>query len=409
MPIPTNLNVHGQKSPNVAESPTFENHVIEFDSESEVKAQIQRLGHGQIAILTFSASWCSPCHEYKPYLDKFARETKGLYLLLRTENEDLATKNRVPGYPFVVAIKREGTYFELYEIENRNNLLNEITAIAAGARKPMGGKRQIGTRQIWEPSVGVASGKTEAPQLTPADIEADVAKYRTLILKSTGEARISSVPSYLSAVRKLDKAKMLAEIRDWSETFKGCMDSSCERAIDDLYAGARNFWMKDRVIDRNELSPILREDFNSSNPFIRYGALADYRFMADGLNSSEAHQVASSLRLMFADGNDAVRLEAVKVYDALTKYQKITKTSELADGASALRRLLLDPKPAILEQAASTYASILEKLSPKEAAEELKSLCRMNLTGVEQGALSRLRYVASSVIGKYKLKLSCRM
>jgi thiol-disulfide isomerase/thioredoxin len=420
MPIPVNLNAPSQ-SQDVAESPylcslnscedlsrPYKNRVIEVNSEAELIRELKGLYIGDSAVIMMSAWWCEYCKKYRPILEKMAKDAGGERLFLTTENEELAGKFNVRGYPTLLEIKfdqRYGTFILLSAIEGPQIRDHKVLFdIFAGSHAALDSYISI-------PAAGYNSS-TEPPQpsapVPEANIEGDVVKYRELVFKSKGQARIKSVPQYLEAMRKLDKAKMLEEIKNWSETFKSCMDSSCETAIYGLYRGADMFWTK-KNIERSESSPIFRDDFNSPNPYIRTAAVAGYALMADLLSSSEAHEAANSLRLMFADGNDEVRLSAVLTYTQLIQYQKITKTSELADASSALRRILLDPKPGVRASAVLLYVSVFEKLPKKEASEELKSLCRMNLNGIEPKSLGKLRYAVSSVIGKYKLNLSCQM
>lgn len=103
--------------------PSFSMKVREVHDEIGLKNVLAELQPGQYAAVTFSATWCGPCKDYKPVFEQIARDAQGQHLFLRTENEELAKTYGVKGYPTVVVLDYEGKTFR---IQNRDRILQEL-------------------------------------------------------------------------------------------------------------------------------------------------------------------------------------------------------------------------------------------------------------------------------------------
>ncbi|MBI4125485.1 MAG: hypothetical protein HY466_06120 [Deltaproteobacteria bacterium] len=109
------------------ESP-FSGQVQEIEDEAALRDALGRLRPGQYAVILFSASWCYPCKRYAPEFDRFAKEGGGRDLWLITENNALAEKWGVSGYPTVVVVNWRG---DRRIIEDRNVVPEEIAPFEA--------------------------------------------------------------------------------------------------------------------------------------------------------------------------------------------------------------------------------------------------------------------------------------
>ncbi|MBX7149219.1 thioredoxin family protein [bacterium] len=91
-----------------AGAPDFPAQVVDVKTADDLNTQIGRLKPGQFALVTFSASWCGPCKEYRPQFAVMAEQAQGQVLFLRTENEALAQYYGVMSYPTVMVFDNSG-------------------------------------------------------------------------------------------------------------------------------------------------------------------------------------------------------------------------------------------------------------------------------------------------------------
>lgn len=96
---------------------SFPDSVVEVHNRAELQYQLSRLQKDQVAVMTFSASWCQPCKQFAPKFDAMASSTQGQVLFLRTENEDLAKEYGLTNYPTVVIFDHKQKAYPLKDYE----------------------------------------------------------------------------------------------------------------------------------------------------------------------------------------------------------------------------------------------------------------------------------------------------
>lgn len=104
------------------EQGSFATQVVEVGEELGSKLSV--LQPGQYAIITFSATWCKPCQQYKPQFDQMAAQGGGQHLWLRTEDADLAEAWGVKNYPTVMVVDARG---RRRVVEDRALVLEELS------------------------------------------------------------------------------------------------------------------------------------------------------------------------------------------------------------------------------------------------------------------------------------------
>lgn len=104
----------------------FKPAVLKIEDKDKFGEAIKGLKHGQYALVLFSATWCSPCQDYKPTFERVAKDANGQHLFLSTENEKIAKEYGVSRYPTVMIISADGPRAIVI---NQNSPLNELTQI----------------------------------------------------------------------------------------------------------------------------------------------------------------------------------------------------------------------------------------------------------------------------------------
>lgn len=96
---------------------SFPDSVVGVRNRAELQYQLSLLGKDQVAVMTFSATWCEPCKQFAPKFDAMASATQGKVLFLRTENEELAKEYGLTSYPTVVIFAHKQKAHPLKEYE----------------------------------------------------------------------------------------------------------------------------------------------------------------------------------------------------------------------------------------------------------------------------------------------------
>lgn len=103
----------------------FPDTVYQTDKAEDFEAKLASLKPGQYAVVTFSATWCGSCKQYRPIFEGFAKQAGGEYLFMRTENESLAAKYSAPYFPTVMVFDHTGKSY-IVDSEHREQLFGEM-------------------------------------------------------------------------------------------------------------------------------------------------------------------------------------------------------------------------------------------------------------------------------------------
>ena len=102
--------------------------VIEVHSLEAFEWFRKQLKDEQLALVTFSAYWCGPCHEYAPIFEKLAQDYRGQFLMLRVKelegNQLDFSPYKVTGIPNVSFVDAKRVVQVDDRLQPRNSLVN---------------------------------------------------------------------------------------------------------------------------------------------------------------------------------------------------------------------------------------------------------------------------------------------
>lgn len=197
----------------------FPAQTLEVSTKEEMDKQLSSLKPGQYAFVTFSATWCGPCKEYKPLFDKFAQESNGQYLFIRTENEDLAREHGAKHFP---TIKLFSGPTHSMEIKDRENLLDYLVDFEI----PLAERLQVVLSNLSSPDTavlqtGLDGVNTVAAELSPEQACALMDKINNLLKPQEGAGTIDAnilvrvAQNFYYLLPRIDRAQ-IAQIQEES-------------------------------------------------------------------------------------------------------------------------------------------------------------------------------------------------
>lgn len=326
----------------------FPHTVREVRTGAELEAALRRLGPGQYAIVTFSATWCDPCKDYRPHFDQFARDANGAYLFLRTENEELAAAYGAWQYPTVMVMDRAG---QRRIVTNPETILEEMAEqhLSPELRRTLVLQHRdqlmtqtLGRKGTASFTAAIALGKISL-QLSTADALATLVILRQHFGDASPKRRGRAILAYGAMLMVRDDATMGHEARAAFDALLN--DRSPEVAYFTLFT-------------LTQLAPFLTEQqsltamanvryYLFSNPVATLDAISDTRmeelYTALVSHLSSTQQVAAELRTLRAlltGTNDGKIGDAMSIaYISLARH---AATTDARTEAKALADFLIN-------------------------------------------------------------------
>lgn len=373
--IPTQGHTENGKAP-------FEPVVQKVSNEDELNDQLSRLCEGQYAFVLFSAKWCGPCQEFKPAFAKMAGDSNGQYLFLLTENEDLAKKWGITGFPRVVITDANGN---AHRVTNRDNIISEIKMITPSL---INYARRLYLNTIEHPFFDDPS--LYLVETISDTVKRQVAPFRAHILRENiqyGNKLLlrEYMNGYSHVVPGFSKETAEFEANELSKLFV-TEDSEVRAVALSLYcmlllhvepSQEKMFWIEQEL---ESLSA-------NSHPLIRESVLNAYDWLLYNkkLPAEDILATVEMARRSLDDGDSNVRFAAASLLAEAHKASKDILTHD-----DKLRSARIARNSGMGPNAILIYNTFLDELPPDEIAKGSKALFT-----------AMAKYVCSSAIGEW--------
>ena len=218
-------------------------HVIEVN-EDDFNAEVVERSRSVPVVIDFWATWCQPCKQLSPILEKLAQEAAGRWILAKVDvdaNQRLAAAMRVQSLPTVIAVfggqVLNGFMGALPEAQVRqwlDEILAAIDQVQQEGLPPEGpgpAQEQPGAEAAMDP------GYAEAGEaIDRGDLDAALAAYQKIL---DNEPADEAAKVGLAQVELLRRARALddAAVRRDAAANPNDPDAQCRVADLDMVAG----------------------------------------------------------------------------------------------------------------------------------------------------------------------------